>query len=230
MSQHDYVIDNQLFPQTRTDINAALSAIVTQNSGTTAPSTTYPYMIWVDTSTNPATLKQRNGANNAWVTIGTCDTTNLGLATLASPAFTGTPTTPTAAATTNTTQIASCAFVQSAMAVVPGWTNATLQNSWTNLGGAYPPLRYRKYPNGDVAVEGVVSKPSASAANETIFTLPAGSRPGDNRAVICVGGLGASATMAFLGVNFTTSGAVQLLLAQSYTNYLQISYIFKGEL
>jgi hypothetical protein len=36
----------------------------------------------------------------------------LGLATLASPAFTGTPTAPTAAAATNTTQIATTAFVQ----------------------------------------------------------------------------------------------------------------------
>jgi hypothetical protein len=33
----------------------------------------------VDTSSTPATLKQRNSANNAWITIGQLDTANLGL-------------------------------------------------------------------------------------------------------------------------------------------------------
>ena len=40
--------------------------------------------------------------------------TNLGAAAIASPAFTGTPTAPTAASGTNTTQIATTAFVQTA--------------------------------------------------------------------------------------------------------------------
>lgn len=43
-------------------------------------------------------------------------------ASLASPAFTGTPTAPTAAAATSTTQIATTAFVQSALAVIDGGT------------------------------------------------------------------------------------------------------------
>ena len=44
--------------------------------------------------------------------------TTLGLAPLASPAFTGTPTAPTAAVGTNTTQVATTAFVQAARAPV----------------------------------------------------------------------------------------------------------------
>ena len=44
---------------------------------------------------------------------------DLGLATLASPALTGTPTAPTAAVGTNTTQIATTAFVQTAIAELP---------------------------------------------------------------------------------------------------------------
>lgn len=42
------------------------------------------------------------------------------LAPLASPAFTGTPTAPTAAVGTNTTQIATTAFVKTAVSAIDG--------------------------------------------------------------------------------------------------------------
>ena len=71
MSQHDYVIDNQSAPSARADINSALAAIVTQNSGATAPATTYADMFWYDTANNQ--LKKRNEANSAWITLGTID-------------------------------------------------------------------------------------------------------------------------------------------------------------
>jgi hypothetical protein len=67
MAQHDYVIANQTFPATRTDLNNAFGAIVSQNSGATAPSTTYAYQLWYDTSTNK--LKQRNADNDAWIDL-----------------------------------------------------------------------------------------------------------------------------------------------------------------
>jgi hypothetical protein len=91
MAQHDYSIANQSGLSFRQDLNNALSAIVSQNSGTSEPSTTYAYQLWVDSSTSPATIKQRNAANSAWLTIGTVST-NWGLATVASPSFTGTAT------------------------------------------------------------------------------------------------------------------------------------------
>jgi hypothetical protein len=69
MAQHDYVIDNQSAPSARADINSALSAIVTQNSGATAPATTYADMVWYDTANNQ--IKKRNEANSAWITLGT---------------------------------------------------------------------------------------------------------------------------------------------------------------
>lgn len=69
MSQHDYIIDNQSAPAARADINSALAAIVTQNSGATAPTTTYADMIWYDTANNQ--IKKRNEANSAWITLGT---------------------------------------------------------------------------------------------------------------------------------------------------------------
>jgi hypothetical protein len=98
MAQHDYVIANQSGAAFRSDLNNGLSAIVSQNSGSAEPSTTYAYMWWADTTTG--LLKIRNAANNAWVTVGTLATTNLGLAPLASPTFTGTVTAPTFTAST----------------------------------------------------------------------------------------------------------------------------------
>lgn len=67
MSQHDYILDNQAGAQFRADLNNALAAVATTNSGATAPSTTYAYQLWADTATG--LLKQRNAANNAWVTL-----------------------------------------------------------------------------------------------------------------------------------------------------------------
>lgn len=99
MSQHDYVLDNQAGAAFRADLNNALGAIVSQNSGATAPATTYAFMTWVDTSVTPNLLKMRNAANSGWITIGDVTAANLGLITaaavaasyapLASPTFSG---------------------------------------------------------------------------------------------------------------------------------------------
>jgi hypothetical protein len=74
MAQHDYVIDNQGSSAARTDINNVLQAIVSQNSGATAPSTTVANMIWYDTAND--LLKMRNESNTGWITLGTVDQTN----------------------------------------------------------------------------------------------------------------------------------------------------------
>lgn len=71
MSQHDYVIDNQSASSFRSDLNNALGAIVTQNSGGTAPATTYANMVWYDTANNQ--LKKRNEADSGWIVLGTID-------------------------------------------------------------------------------------------------------------------------------------------------------------
>lgn len=71
MAQHDYVIDNQTAPNFRADLNNALSAIVSTNSGTSAPTTTYANMMWYDTTNN--LLRMRNEADDAWITLGTLD-------------------------------------------------------------------------------------------------------------------------------------------------------------
>ncbi len=71
MANHDYIIDNQTFPATRTDLNNALSAIVSNNSSSSEPSTKYAYQWWYDTSSN--TLKFRNADNDAWVSFAIFD-------------------------------------------------------------------------------------------------------------------------------------------------------------
>ena len=75
MSQHDFVIDNQSFPATRTDLNAAILAVASNSSGATAPTTTYANQFWYDTSTD--ILKVRNEANSAWINLFTIGSQNL---------------------------------------------------------------------------------------------------------------------------------------------------------
>jgi hypothetical protein len=67
MAQHDYVIANGTGAAVRSDLNNALAAIVSQNSGATEPSTTYAYMPWADSTTG--LYKIRNAANNGWITL-----------------------------------------------------------------------------------------------------------------------------------------------------------------
>jgi hypothetical protein len=67
MSNHDYSLANQSGAAFRSDINSALAAIVSNNSGTTAPSTTFALMWWMDTTNN--ILKLRSAANDAWLEI-----------------------------------------------------------------------------------------------------------------------------------------------------------------
>ncbi len=77
MSQHDYDIANQTFPNTRADINNALLANRSLNSGTSAPSSTTPYMLWADTTTG--LLKIRDAADSAWIVIGRLDGEGFGM-------------------------------------------------------------------------------------------------------------------------------------------------------
>ena len=67
MATHDYVIDNSTGANVRADINSVLQAILTNNSSSSAPSTTAAYMFWADTTSG--TLKIRNSSDNAWVEL-----------------------------------------------------------------------------------------------------------------------------------------------------------------
>ncbi len=69
MATHDYVIDNSTGANVRADINSVLQAILSNNSNSSAPSTTAAYMLWADTTAN--IVKIRNSSNNAWINLFT---------------------------------------------------------------------------------------------------------------------------------------------------------------
>ena len=74
MSQNDLSIANQGFASFRSDLNSALQALASTNSGTSAPSTTYANQLFYDTTNN--ILKIRNEDNDAFISLFTLDQTN----------------------------------------------------------------------------------------------------------------------------------------------------------
>ena len=88
MATHDYNLANQSGQSFRSDANNVLAAIVSNNSSSTEPATTFAFQWWIDTGNTQ--LKIRNSANDGWIVVGDYSATNLALATLASPSFTGT--------------------------------------------------------------------------------------------------------------------------------------------
>lgn len=112
MSQHDYNIANGGGAAVRADINNALLAILSQNAGPTAPTTTKPFMPWYDTTTG--IFKIRNAADTAWVTFaaGAIQDASIAQAKLAAnvagngPAFSLYATTTTSLSTSVFTKVA----------------------------------------------------------------------------------------------------------------------------
>ena len=184
MSQADYNIANLSGAAFRTELNETLSAILTLNSGATAPIPT-AYQLWADTATG--LLKQYDGS--AFITIGTMGSVNLGLAALASPTFTGVPLAPTASAGTNTTQIATTAFVASSFLPLAGGTvtgNVTL-NSQSDI----------RFADANSSNYVALQAPETVAANLTL-TLPAAD--GSSGQALTTDGLGALSFATITGV------------------------------
>ena len=71
MAQHGYNIVNQLSSQLRDDLNFALEAISSTNSGSTEPPTSFANQLWYDTGTNTLKLKEESGSD--WISIGYFD-------------------------------------------------------------------------------------------------------------------------------------------------------------
>jgi hypothetical protein len=72
MAQHDYNIANQGFSSFRSDLNNALSAIQTNNSGTSRPTGAVAGQLWLDTtSATTPTLKYYDGADD--ISLATID-------------------------------------------------------------------------------------------------------------------------------------------------------------
>lgn len=86
MSQAPLTIADGTGAAVLSEINQALQNLASLCSGNSDPSTltggVLPYSLWADTSalpSNPAILKQRNGANTGWIILGTIGTEYLGL-------------------------------------------------------------------------------------------------------------------------------------------------------
>ena len=192
MAQADYNIANQSGSAFRSELNSTLSAVLSLNSGSTAPTTTVAYSLWADTTTG--LLKIRDSSNSSFVTIGTMGSVNLGLAALASPTFTGVPLAPTASAGTNTTQIATTAFVASSFLPLAGGTvtgNVTL-NAQSDV----------RFADADSSNYIALQAPATVAANLTL-TLPAAD--GSSGQALTTNGSGA---LAFATIGGVPIGAV----------------------
>lgn len=67
MSQSSINLGDQTGYEYVQAVNSGLQAVATDFSGNTAPTTTYPFMKWRDTSVSPSVIKVRNSTNTAWV-------------------------------------------------------------------------------------------------------------------------------------------------------------------
>lgn len=77
MSQHDYNIAAQPLSAFRADLNRALAAIVSLNSGATEPAPSFAYQLWADTTTG--LLKIRDAVNpHVWIPVGPLASANFG--------------------------------------------------------------------------------------------------------------------------------------------------------
>jgi len=74
MSQNDFTIANQGFPAFRADLNSALQALASNNSGATEPSTMFSNMWWYDSANNIMYI--RNEDNDAWIKFAELDQAN----------------------------------------------------------------------------------------------------------------------------------------------------------
>lgn len=167
----DYNIANQSGANFRSELNTILAAVVSQNSGSTEPTTTYAYQLWIDTGVTPALLKIRNSANSAFITVGDVTAANLGLlsvataastyAPIASPTFTGTVTIPSGASITGylTTATATSTYLP--------FTGGALTGNITLNGQS--DLRFADLDSSNW----VAFQAPASVATNVTWTLPA---------------------------------------------------------
>lgn len=204
MSQHDYVLANATGATFRADLNNALAAIVSQNSGATEPATMSAYQFWADTTTG--ILKQRNAANSAWISLITISTgvmlANAALAGSGSQAFSASDfigaigsTTPNTGAFT--TLSASSGFTAQTGTDHKLWlqtpsgyaTTGVTLGSYNSAGSAYLPLWINALSFGvateatermvvtsaGLAVTGAISATTTiKTGGYTVATLPAG--------------------------------------------------------
>ena len=178
MAQHDYIIDNALTPAFRSDLNLALAAIVSQNSGPTAPASAYANMLWYDTSTD--LLKMRNEAASGWITVGTLNQTsgNFESATVNGKTI-GTLTAGGVAYATNTTALAATAagtagqVLLSNGASAPSW--GTTLSAGTAVAASGSSITFSGIPSGAKRIMVMLSAVSLTGSDNILVRIGSGS-------------------------------------------------------
>jgi len=168
MAQHDYVIDNQGASPARTDLNNVFQAIMSMNSGATAPSTTVANMFWYDTAND--LLKMRNEANTGWITLGTVDQTN----NVFNPNFLPATQAEAEAGTDNVKGMTPLRVSQEITAKI-GVANAAPVKTAVNASGSAPIYACRAWVNfngtGTVAIRGSGNVTSITDNGTGIYTV-----------------------------------------------------------
>jgi hypothetical protein len=146
-------------------------------------------------------------------------------APLASPTFTGTPAAPTAAPGTNTTQIATTAFVKAlgdlkADKAKPAWTNLTPQNGWDDVGT--DPLRYRITDQNELEIAGYINSGGVSSA--VFANLPNGTVAASRDLDLPIVNVtdGSFARLAISGGSPTTLQIVGYIASKTYAAFIRI--------
>ena len=78
------------------------------------------------------------------------------------------------------------------------WNDATLENSWANVGGAYYDAQYTKDTWGLVKLRGRIDTGTSAT---TALTLPAEFRPNATIEFICAGEAGGSPAVAYVTID-----------------------------
>jgi hypothetical protein len=137
------------------------------------------------------------GASTRYARADHVHPTDTSRASLASPAFTGTPTAPTPTAGDSSTKIVTTAFL-----APPAWTAPTLGNSWVDYGLGYSAAGYYKDATGAVHLQGAIKSGTVGAA---AFTLPAGHRPLGSHAYAVPSGPGPAFGVVVVAADGTVS-------------------------
>lgn len=104
------------------------------------------------------------------------------------------------------------------------WQTPTLENSWVNYGTGYQSARFKKDMWNRVWVEGIL-KNGTTTDTTTIFTLPAGHRPGNVIRAGCSFDNGGTFGVGILII--ATDGTVKIRLVTGNSS-LAFSFTFEG--
>ena len=181
MATHDYDIANGSGSAVRQDLNNVLDAIVSNNSSSTEPATTFAFQWWVDT--NNTLLKIRNAANSGWVTVGDYSATNFGLLTttsasstympLAGGTFTGAVTLGTGGSLVFEGATADANETTLAVTDPTADRTITLPDATTTMAGLAVAQTFTKAQRGTITAltDGATITPDFSASNNFSVTL-----------------------------------------------------------